>query len=180
MSGSHHHHTKSSLDDSSKAPKSLEVMLRDNNKEILSDLINKKIKESARTTNVSTMTEEQLRIHVKQIAEGVIAQFQALKGPSGLIIVNNSVEAMVKILKSKGPGTELHEEFQQEVTMPNEVTADYEMMEDLLMEKFEICEHDNEELRNKVRQITIESFNMKKELIDSQIQVKINFNYSRV
>ena len=151
---------------------SLEVLQRENNKEILGDLINKKIKEYMKTINVGAMSDEQLRIHVKKVAEKVVAQFKTLKGPAGSLIVHNCVESTIKLLKMKRNDLEgFSNESRPSKNVENEVIADYEMMEDLVMEKFELCEKDTEELRGKVKDLTIESYNIKKELIALQTQV---------
>lgn len=151
---------------------SLEAMQRDNNKEILGDLINKKIKEYMKTINVSAMSDEQLRIHVKKVAEKVMIQFKTLKGPAGSMIVHNCVESTIKLLRIKRNDPEgFSNDFKHLKNVENEVIADYEMMENLLMEKFELCENDTEDLRGQVRELTIESYNIKKELIDLQTKV---------
>lgn len=152
---------------------SLEVVQRENNKEILGDLINKKIKEEMKTIKVGAMSDEQLRIHVKKVAEKVVVQFKTLKGPAGSLIVHNCVESTLKLLKLKRHDPEgFAAEFQKpSKNAENEVIADYEMMEDLLMEKFELCESDTEDLRSKVKDLTIESYNIKKDLIALQAQV---------
>lgn len=152
--------------------RSLEVMQRENNKDILNDLITKKIKDYLKTIDVDEMTEEQLRVHVKKIAEGVVAQFKALKGPTGAFIVHNSVETTVKSLKGKKQDQErFFAERAKEKKRQDQVIVDYEMMEDLLMEKLELYSHNDQVLQEKVRELTIESYNLKKEAMGYQSQV---------
>jgi len=159
--------------------RSLEVMQRENNKDILNDLINKKIKEYIKTIDVDGMTEEQIRVHVKRIAEGVVGQFKTLKGPTGSFIVHNSVEATVKTLKGKKQDQEMFfAETIREKKRQDEVAVDYEMMEDLLMGKIDLCTHNEEALREKIKELTLESYNLKKEAIGYQNQVSVNIFYT--
>jgi len=152
--------------------RSLEVMQRENNKDILNDLINKKIKEYIRTIDVDGMIEEQLRVHVKKVAEGVVAQFKTLKGPTGSFIVHNSVESTVKALKGKKQDQEMFlADATQTKKRQDEVVIDYEMMEDLLMGKINLCTHNEEVLREKIKEMNIESFNLKKEAMSYQNEV---------
>jgi len=162
--------------------RSLEVMQRENNKDILNDLINKKIREFIRTINVDEMTEEQLRVHVKKVAEGVVAQFKTLKGPSGSFIVHNCVESTVKALKSKKQDAELlFADVPKTKNKKENVGMDYEMMEDLLMEKFESCVQNEEDFRDQVKQLTAECYNYKKEMISIQYQIdEINQKYGAI
>jgi len=158
--------------------RSLEVMQRENNKDILNDLINKKIKEYIKTIDVDGMTEEQIRVHVKRIAEGVVGQFKTLKGPTGSFIVHNSVEATVKTLKGKKQDKEMFfAETTRDKKRQDEVAVDYEMMEDLLMGKIDLCSHNEEALKEKIKELTLESYNLKKEAIGYQNQVSANIFY---
>ena len=162
--------------------RSLEVMQRENNKDILNDLINKKIREFIRTINVDEMTEEQLRVHVKKVAEGVVAQFKTLKGPTGSFIVHNCVETTVKALKSKKQDAELlFADVPKTKNKKENVGMDYEMMEDLLMEKFESCVQDEGDLRDKIKELMAECYNYKKEMRAIQTQIdEINQKYGTI
>lgn len=158
---------------------SLEVLQRDNNKEILSELINRKLKEYLDVSEFVGMTDDQLRVHVKKLADQITSQFRVLKGSGGSMILHNCIETTLKGLKHQrdnlgGGFGELHKKNQIE----NDVSAlDYEVMENLLMEKFDLCEKDTAQLAVKVRNLTTESYNLKKDLMLNQGKVRIEVSF---
>lgn len=146
---------------------SLEVLQRDNNKEILVELINRKIREHLNISGLVGMTDDQLRVHVKKLADRITAQFRALKGSGGSLILHNCIESTIKLLKHQRDNLQGgFDELPKKNNIESEFSAvDYEVMENLLMEKFEVCERETMQLANKVKNLTIESYNLKKDLM---------------
>ena len=144
---------------------SLEVLQRDNNKEILSELISRKMREHLNVSGLIGMSDDQLRVHVKKLADQITAQFRVLKGSGGSLILHNCIESTLKMMKHQRDNLEGgFAELPKKNNIENEVSAiDYEVMENLLMEKFELCERDTAQLATKVRNLTMESYNLKKD-----------------
>lgn len=143
-------------------------MQRENNKEILNDLINKKIREYIQTNDVSAMTEEQLRVHVRRVADEVVGQFKTLKNPSGSFVIGKSVDAIVKILMANqqelGKTLLILSSSKDTNMAPTVAPQDYQMLETVLMEKYDASRHEAENMKKKVADLTLESFNIKKEI----------------
>jgi hypothetical protein len=147
---------------------------RENNKEILSELINRKIREHIRGVSLVGMSDEQLKVHVKKIADKVMSQFKVLKGPGGSLILHNCIETTVKALRIKRDNMDAGYSENRESNVEDGLIADYEVMENLLMEKFELCEKDTESYAGKVRDLTMESYTLKKDLIMYRAKVIID------
>lgn len=152
---------KKPFDLSDGAFQSLENAIRENNQEILYDLISKKIKDFFFKTDIDQMTNEQLKLHTKTIAESVIDQFKSLKGATNLTLIQNRIEYIISRLRSK-KNNQVDEMLGYAKESIDRIKAkpviDYKSIESMLIKNYEQSIQSIKDLREKLKYFNKQSF----------------------
>lgn len=153
---------------------SLTNAIRETNQEILYDLISRKIKDFFNKTDVDQMTNEQLKLHTKTIAESVMEQFTALKGAANIVLIQNRIEYMIGRLKSSKTSQidNMANNWKSLNQYRNsQLVADYKSQESLLIRDFEKSLQNIKNLQEKVKNMNQESYKTNNKIKPLIIQV---------
>jgi len=154
------------LDFGSDAMQSLENAIRENNQEILYELIQKKIKDFFFKTDIDSMTREQLKVHTKMIAESVIDQFKSLKGAINLVLIQNRIDYIIGRLRhskhmnsSESPGF-----LTNGAEKKTKIIVDYKSIEAAFIRNYQQSLQNIKEYRDHIKVLNKKSYKLKNQL----------------
>lgn len=152
---------KKNVDLNGDSAQSLTNAIRETNQELLYDLISRKIQDFFNKTDIDQMTNEQLRLHTKTIAESVMEQFTALKGAANIVLIQNRIQYIIGRLKSSK--TAQLDNMANNLKSLNryknsQLVIDYKSQEMVLIRDFEQSLQNIKSLQEKVRNMNQESY----------------------
>lgn len=117
---------------------SLDNYIQENTRNILDDLILKKIKKYIETVDIDKTKDDQLKFQIQRITDEVLGQFRSLKIAGSVIVLQNHITKMVKKIKTKKYEYQKLFDFSKEDPEKNKSSlVDYKTAETLLIKTFE-------------------------------------------
>jgi len=153
------------VDFGSDAMQSLENAIRENNQEILYELIQKKIKDFFFKTDIDTMTREQLKVHTKMIAESVIDQFKSLKGATNLVLIQNRIDFIIGRLRhSKNMKANDNQFANSGIDKKTKIVVDYKSIEAAFIRNYQQSLQSIKEYRDHIKILNKKSYKLRNQL----------------
>lgn len=160
--------------------KGIEYQKRDSNREILNELVFKKLKQRYDTA-LDGMDRGDLAAQVKMISDETMNNFLALKGFATINDPTNLKNISQKLIQRKQDGGKQNAfsdqiaASRQEQKEKEQSSVDYKVTESIISKKYEDCSNEIKKIRDKVSNLNHDSYLLRQDQKNVMREVEQNF-----